>query len=132
MGCGGSVEEIAACGSRSFWGPALPDLLVAGGGSFTAAVGLSFRFGWGGVLVVGDEIFDGNEIVAVRAWAARAQLAAPGVAVLAALDAEVAALAPPNRSPNSWRATPTSSTGHFSTLPITGSTRIAFTPTNSS
>ena len=56
------------------------------------AVRLSLRCGWGAVLVVGDEICDGNK-VAVRAWAARAQASAPGVAVLAALDAEVAGLA---------------------------------------
>ena len=46
-----------------------------------------------GVLVVSDQVRDGNEVVAVRAVSACAESAAPGVAVLAALDAEVAGLA---------------------------------------
>src|SRR5664279_1579928 len=39
------------------------------------------------------QVCDGNKIIAVRAWAARAEATAPGVAVLAALAAEVAGLA---------------------------------------
>jgi hypothetical protein len=34
------------------------------GSSHAAVVGVSLRFGWGAVLVVGDEICDGNKVVA--------------------------------------------------------------------
>ena len=44
-------------------------------------------------LVVGDEVADCHEIVAMWTWAARAQPSAPGVAVVAALGAEVPGLA---------------------------------------
>ena len=54
---------------------------------------MALELGPRAVLVVGDQVCDGNKIIAVRAWAARAEAAAPGVAVLAALGAEVAGLA---------------------------------------
>jgi len=44
-------------------------------------------------LLVGDEVADCDEIIAVWAWSARAEASAPGVAVVAALGAEVAGLA---------------------------------------
>ena len=44
-------------------------------------------------MVVGDEVADRDKIVAVGAWPARPKASAPGVAVVAALLAEVAGLA---------------------------------------
>lgn len=83
--------------------PSSPELLIgnphlvavstlAGGGACGAAgfAGLTWQ---GSVLVVGDEVLHGHNVIAVRAGSARAEAPAPGVAVLAALGAEVPGLA---------------------------------------